>query len=80
MYTNLQRWGNSSAVRLPKKLLESAHIKENDPVELVAENNIIFIRPVRKSPASLDELFAGYTGDYVCTEADFGPAAGNEVW
>jgi len=35
MYTKVQKWGNSKAVRLPKYIVEEAGIKENDRVELM---------------------------------------------
>ena len=34
MYANIQRWGNSHALGLPKPILESAFLKENDKVEV----------------------------------------------
>jgi hypothetical protein len=32
MFTTIQKWGNSQAVRLPKAVLEKASLKENDAV------------------------------------------------
>jgi antitoxin MazE len=72
MYTTVQRWGNSNAIRLPKSILESVRLAENDQVEIIAEDGLIRIQPVRRTPASLEELFAGYAGSYVCSEADTG--------
>ncbi len=34
MYTKIQKWGNSHAVRLPKAILEKTEIRENDEVEI----------------------------------------------
>jgi len=63
MYTNIQKWGNSNAIRLPKAVLESLRLKENDPVEIVAEGDQIILRPARRKPANLEELFAGWNGE-----------------
>lgn len=41
MYTTIQKWGNSHAVRLPKGILEVADLSENDRVEIKAENDCI---------------------------------------
>ena len=78
MYTSIQKWGNSNAVRLPKAILDTLNMRENDRVEITTEKQQIIIRPAKRKYASLDEIFAGYTGDYVCAEADTG-TVGREV-
>jgi len=78
MYTSIQRWGNSNAVRLPKAILDALNMRESDKVEIIAENHQIVIRPAKRKYTSLDEIFEGYTGDYVCAEADTG-TVGREV-
>ena len=78
MYTSIQKWGNSNAIRLPKAILEQLNIRENDKVEIISENHQIIIRPIKRKYASLDELFEGYTGTYTCAEADTGNV-GREV-
>jgi antitoxin MazE len=44
MQTTIQRWGNSSAVRIPKPLLSEVALKENDSVELAVVGSDILIR------------------------------------
>ena len=78
MHTSIQRWGNSNAVRLPKTILDAANMREKDRVEIITVNKQIVIRPAKRKYASLDEIFDGYTGDYVSTEADTG-TVGREV-
>ena len=83
MTTTVQRWGNSQAVRIPKPILESLLMKENDKVEILADNDVIIIRKVkrkRRANKSLDERFCGYKGNHVCMEHDWGDPVGNEVW
>ena len=78
VYTTIQKWGNSQAVRLPKAILEMAQLNENDRVELkVQEGNLIII-PVKKHK-TLQERIAEYKGDYKCGEWDTGEPTGNEV-
>jgi len=48
MRTTIQKWGNSKAVRLPKAVLETANIEENEQVLILAERNQITIKKLRK--------------------------------
>jgi len=47
MNATIQKWGNSQAVRLPKAILETAEIKENEQVHILAERNQIVIKKLR---------------------------------
>ncbi|MDI9470436.1 MAG: AbrB/MazE/SpoVT family DNA-binding domain-containing protein [Bacillota bacterium] len=76
--TRIQRWGNSSVVRLPKQVLQKAQLADNDKVEIVATEQGILIRKVKRY-ISLDQLFAGYKGDYQPEEWQTEPALGAEV-
>ena len=79
VYTTIQKWGNSQAVRIPKSILEKAKLQESDQVELrVQEGNVIII-PVGKRK-SLAERIAEYEGDYVCQEWDTEKPVGKEIW
>ena len=78
LYGTIQRWGNSQGIRIPKGALAASHIGENDAVEIIAEKNTITLRKVNR-PKSLDELFAGYHGDYQPVELDTGADVGLEV-
>ncbi len=80
MYTTIQKWGNSHAVRLPKGVLEAADLRENDRIEINAENDTIVIRRANKRHKKLEERLAGYTGDYSPSEWDTGASKGNEAW
>ena len=78
LYGTIQRWGNSQGIRIPKGALAASHIGENDAVEIIAEKNTITLRKVNR-PKSLDELVAGYHGDYQPVEFDTGADVGLEV-
>lgn len=80
MYTTIQKWGNSQAIRLPKGLLEVAALHENDKVEIRAGNDCIIIRRANKKHKTLEERLAGFSGDFKCTEWDTGKPQGKEVW
>ena len=79
MYATIQKWGNSGALRIPKAILETASIKENDKVEILADNNGITIRKASRKFKNLDELFKDYKGTYKCEELDTGEPVGKEV-
>jgi antitoxin MazE len=94
MVTSIQRWGNSQAIRLPKAILEALFLRENDQVEIIAENDSIIIRKaVRKRRAKksleerleefyqkpIDEILAD-ENLYESVEYDWGKPVGKEVW
>ena len=79
MYTSIQKWGNSQAVRLPKPLLEMVGLNENDKVEIKIQDGNLIIIPVKKHK-KLEERIAEYEGDYQCFEWETGEPAGKEVF
>ncbi len=79
MFTTIQRWGNSQAIRLPKAAIEKAGLQENDRVEIRVENGHLLIVPVKKH-LTLKERAAGYKGDYRPVEWDIGKPEGKEIW
>lgn len=80
MSTQLAKWGNSLAVRIPAGLAERARLEEGDRVELsVAEDGALVIRAVSR-PYDLDELVAGITPENRHDETDWGEPVGKETW
>ncbi len=78
MYTTIQKWGNSQAVRLPKALLEMTNMKESDKVKITVQDGNLLITPVKKHK-TLEDRIAEYKGDYKCSEWDIGKPVGKEV-
>ena len=79
MYTTIQKWGNSQAVRLPKSILELANINENDKVLIKVQDGNLIIVPVKKH-RSLDDRIAEYKEDYKVEEWVTGKPTGKEVF
>ena len=79
MQATIQRWGNSHAVRLPKNLIDSAGLQENDVVEIIAEKDQITIKK-QKRHFTLQERFEHYEGETAETEIDWGDPVGQELW
>jgi antitoxin MazE len=79
--TNIVRWGNSRGVRLPKPLLDSVHLSDNDAVEITTEGDSIIIKKAAgRKHRTLKERLAGFDGSYVFDEWDTGPAVGKEIF
>jgi antitoxin MazE len=55
----IAKWGNSAAVRLPSAVLERAHLRIDDAVEVVARADEIVIRR-RRPRVTLDALLAQF--------------------
>ncbi len=79
MYTTIQKWGNSQAIRLPRSILEKTGLAEKDKVELVVKEGSIVIVPTKKH-LTIRERAADYDGDYKPTEWDTGKPTGKEIW
>lgn len=83
MNTTVQKWGNSYAVRLPKAAVQKLNLRSGTPVEICesAHNDgTLSITPVRRSAATLAEMSARITKKNSHRAADWGNAAGSEVW
>lgn len=78
MYTSIQKWGNSQAVRIPKAILEKASLRENDKVEIQVEDGRLVIVPVQRR-MTLAERIAEYKGEYKASEWQTGKTVGKEV-
>ena len=80
MTTNIQKWGNSQGIRLPKFLLDSFNWSEDEEITITAKNNSIIIEQAKpKKRPTIDQLFENYNGDYQPEEIDWGEAQGSEV-
>lgn len=82
MQTSIVKWGNSQGIRLPKHLLESANLTDNDIVEVTAQNGRIIIKKVhvKKQHKTIQERFADFDGEYEPIDIDWGEPVGKEIW
>jgi antitoxin MazE len=80
MQTELSRWGNSLAVRIPKQTLTKAGVKEGDRLEIaVAEDGEIRLSAARPK-LTLGSLVSKITKANRHGETDWGGARGKELW
>jgi len=78
--TQLATWGNSLAVRIPLRVVESARLREGDELTLaVGTNGAIVIKPAQRK-YQLGELISKITALNRHDETDWGPRVGKEAW
>ena len=87
MQTTVVKWGNSHGIRLPKAFLQNIKITENDPVDVILENEKIIIKKVNlKGHKTIKQRLMDFYGDNyqeystLQKEMDWGKPAGNEIW
>ncbi len=78
MKANIQKWGNSLALRIPRAVARQIHVKEGDAVELRVGTGGLVIRPAVESP-TLDELLAGVDPENLHDASDWGSDLGREI-
>ena len=80
MKSELKKWGNSLAVRLPKPVAEAAGLRMGDVVELVPRGKgKVEMRSAVRRP-SLAELVERITPENLHPETKWGPPRGREEW
>ncbi len=80
METNIQKWGNSLGVRLPKSIAMSQSLKAGSRVKVTETKTGISIEVVKKKHRTLDEMLKGITKENLHEEVDWGKPVGNEIW
>lgn len=81
METKAQKWGNSLAIRIPKRIAQQVGMSVNDRlhIEIVADG-VIVLEPRRRQKYQLSDLLKGITKKNMHDEIDFGCLLGREVW
>ncbi len=80
MYTKVERWGGSLAVKIPDVLATGLGLEEETPVELSVNHGDLVMTPLAHHSLFLDQLLAGITDENLHEEISTGPALGNEAW
>ena len=93
MQTTIVKWGNSQGIRLPKAFLQNIQIAENDPVDVILEDDKIVIKKISEKEHKTTkqrlvefygEKFAQSSGaneaGVAQQEIDWGKPVGNEIW
>ncbi len=81
MTTNIQKWGNSQGIRLPKSILDALNWSINEKIVIdMHEDHIVVKTAAPKKHKSIEELFENYNDEYVPEEIDWGTPTGKEIW
>lgn len=81
MRVQVQKWGNSLALRIPRFYAVESHIEQGAEVELSLVEGKLVISPVKKPSHTLESLLAGGVAeDNLHGEVDTGPSVGKEAW
>jgi len=78
MKTQMVKWGNSLAVRIPKPVVEEARLKEGDSLEIEAAEGRVELRRASKIP-TLAQLVSQITPENRYAEISTGAEVGKEV-
>jgi len=77
--SQLVKWGNSQAVRIPKIAIEQANLQPGDELEIRVQEGRILITPLNPK-MTLESLVAGITPKNRYPEQDWVKPVGREVW
>ena len=80
MKTQIKKWGNSLALRIPKSFALNANLSQNELVDLSIDKEKIVITPIGNKEYSLDELLERVDENNLHGEFDTGSSVGKEIW
>lgn len=80
--TTIQKWGNSYAVRLPKKAVDRLNLRAGNTVVVheSVRSGTLSIIPVKLSTYTLAEMLSRITDENRHGEINWGNPVGKEVW
>ena len=80
MEARLQKWGNSTGIRIPSIILKSLNLKTNDKMNIEQYEDKIIITKSNKEKISLSERFNNYNGKNLAKEFSWDDPKGKEIW
>jgi antitoxin MazE len=80
MFTQVQKWGNSLAIRLPKAFAEELAWNQETRVKETIIDGKLVIEAVQPPVYTLEQLLEGVTENSLHGEISSGPAVGKESW
>jgi len=78
MTVAIKKWGNSLALRIPKDIAQTLHIKNNSTLELSIKDGALVMEP--QNETLLESLVSRIHVDNLHEEVDTGKVVGNEEW
>ncbi len=75
---NLQKWGNSTGVRIPKKVITAAKMQPDQVVSISLRGKSIVLTPVDEGDFTLEDMLLGVTPANAHSVIDWGGDVGAE--
>jgi antitoxin MazE len=79
MNTQVGKWGNSLAVRIPASCAKDLALEEGMELDISLVEGGLLLRP-RRHAYTLEELLEQVTPENIHGETDWGPPVGRESW
>ena len=80
MKVQIQKWGNSLALRIPKSFAVESKVERGSVVEISLEHGKIIVAPVAEPEFTLEDLLTKVTKRNLHEEIDTGSSRGKEAW
>ncbi len=80
MKSNIQKWGNSLAIRIPKSFADEIHLVQGSQIDITLNKDKLQITPIKEKQFTLKQLLSGVTKDNLHREIDTGSPVGKEIW
>lgn len=80
MRVNIQKWGNSLAIRIPKSFAEQISIKSGSPVDLSIDGDRLIIKPIVEEKYELKSLISEIRESNLHKEYLGDDPKGKELW
>lgn len=80
MEVKLQKWGNSSGIRIPSNVLKDLNLKNDDLIELTKVNQQLVMKKIKKKKLTFDERIANCPNKGIVESFDWGKPKGKEIW
>ncbi|CAN5586556.1 AbrB/MazE/SpoVT family DNA-binding domain-containing protein [soil metagenome] len=79
MKIQIQKWGNSLALRIPKSFAVETNIRQGSTVDVTLLNDSIVMKPA-PSVVTLESLLSEVSDINIHGEINLGEPVGNEAW
>ena len=80
MRSEIQKWGNSLAVRIPKAFAKEIGVDHQSAVDITVADGQLVVSPLGAPPFNLEKLLQGVTEENLHSEVGTGAFTGREAW
>jgi antitoxin MazE len=80
MKAQIQKWGNSLALRIPRSFASESNIEQGSIVDLTVVEGRLIVEPVSRNKYTLEQLLEGVSKKNIHREVDTGDPVGKEIW